>query len=67
MPDNKSKPRKIFREPPKSTESENAQADKFREAARELETEQSEEAFDRIVKKVAKKPPKTDKPEKADK
>lgn len=34
-----------------------SQADKFREAARELETDQSEEAFDRIVKKVAKKPP----------
>ncbi len=33
------------------------QIDKFREAARELETDQSEEAFDAILKKVAKAPP----------
>ncbi|WP_192814161.1 hypothetical protein [Nitratireductor pacificus] len=36
------------------------QIDKFREAARELETDESEEAFDRIVKKVAKKPSEND-------
>ncbi|WP_077376937.1 hypothetical protein [Mesorhizobium prunaredense] len=29
------------------------QIDKFKEAARELETDQSEEAFDRVLKKVA--------------
>lgn len=33
------------------------QIDKFRDAARELETDQSEEAFDRIVKGIAKAPP----------
>jgi hypothetical protein len=42
---------------PKDTKS---QADKFREAARELETDQSEEAFDRIVKGIARKKPKDD-------
>ncbi|MER8391912.1 hypothetical protein NKH10_08380 [Mesorhizobium sp. M1340] len=31
-----------------------SQVDKFKEAARELETDQSEEAFDRVLKKVAK-------------
>lgn len=30
------------------------QIDKFKEAARELETDQSEEAFDRALKKVAR-------------
>ncbi|WP_139043779.1 DNA-binding protein [Allomesorhizobium alhagi] len=39
-----------------STETPN-QIDKFREAARELETDQSEEAFDRALKKIAKAPP----------
>ncbi|WP_287177394.1 hypothetical protein [Mesorhizobium sp.] len=34
-----------------------SQLDKFREAARELETDQSEEAFDRLVKKIAKPKP----------
>jgi len=34
--------------PPKS------QAEKFKEAARELETDDSEEAFDRALKRVAK-------------
>ena len=43
------------------------QADKFRKAARELETDQSEEAFDRIVKSIAKKKPKDDDKEKAGK
>ncbi|MER9361679.1 DNA-binding protein [Mesorhizobium sp. M0500] len=36
------------------------QIDKFREAARELQTDQSEEAFDRVLKKVAKSPPPKD-------
>lgn len=33
------------------------QADKFKEAARELETDEREDAFDRVVKKIAKAPP----------
>jgi hypothetical protein len=33
------------------------QIDKFREAARELETDDSEEAFDAKLKKIAKAPP----------
>lgn len=36
------------------------QRDKFEEAARELETDQSEERFDRILKKIAKAPPPKD-------
>ncbi|MER8536666.1 hypothetical protein NKH61_27635 [Mesorhizobium sp. M1005] len=45
---------------------EKPQVEKFKEAARELETDQSEEAFDRVLKKVAKSPPpKDDKPKKA--
>ncbi len=31
-----------------------SQLDKFREAARQLETDDSEERFDRIVKEIAK-------------
>jgi hypothetical protein len=39
------------------------QYQKFKEAARKLETDQSEEAFDRMLKKVVKsQPPKEDKP-----
>jgi len=38
------------------------QADKFREAARQAETDEREDAFDRIVKKIAKAPqPKVEK------
>jgi len=37
-------------------QSNNTQIEKFREAARELETDDSEERFDRIVKQVAKSP-----------
>ncbi|WIW55418.1 hypothetical protein LRP31_09410 [Mesorhizobium mediterraneum] len=33
---------------------EAAQIEKFKQAARELETDQSEEAFDRVLKKVVK-------------
>jgi hypothetical protein len=33
------------------------QIDKFKEAARELETNDSEEAFDAKLKKIAKAPP----------
>lgn len=36
------------------------QIDKFRETARELETDQSEEAFDRVLRKVTKAPPPKD-------
>jgi hypothetical protein len=34
------------------------QIDKFREAARELETDESEENFDRALKRIAVVPPK---------
>lgn len=37
-----------------------AQIDKFREAAHELETDDSEEAFDAKLKKIAKAPPAKD-------
>lgn len=39
---------------------ESTQIDKFRAAARELETDDSEEHFDRIVKQIAKAPPPKD-------
>lgn len=35
-------------------QAENTQIEKFKKAARELETDQSEEACDRVLKKVAK-------------
>lgn len=43
-----------------------SQPDKFRELARELETNEDEAAFDRALKKIAKSPPheKGDKPKK---
>lgn len=42
-----------------------SQIDKFKEAAREIETEDDERHFDAIVKKIAKAPPpKDDKPPK---
>lgn len=42
------------------------QIEKFKEAAREHQTDDSEEAFDRALKKIAKAPsPKDDKPKKA--
>lgn len=37
--------------------SDKTQADKFREAAREAETDDSEEAFDAKLKRIAKTPP----------
>lgn len=40
-----------------SSKKAESQIDKFREAARELETDQSEEAFDRTLRKVTKAPP----------
>ncbi|QIS94677.1 hypothetical protein FQ775_24110 [Nitratireductor mangrovi] len=40
----------------KTTDTPKSQVDKFREAARELETDDSEERFDRLVKDVAKAP-----------
>ena len=48
-----------------TSERESTQLDKFKQAARELETDDSEEAFDAMVKKIAKAPPpKDDKPTK---
>lgn len=42
-----------------------SQIDKFKEAAREVETDDREEAFDAVLKKIAKAPPpKDDKPPK---
>lgn len=47
-------------------DSSKSQLEKFKEAAREVETDDREEAFDAIVKKIAKAPPpKDDKPRKA--
>lgn len=43
-----------------SNMSKKTQVDKFRDAARELETDESEENFDRVLKKVAKSPPPKD-------
>ncbi|WP_167391587.1 hypothetical protein [Mesorhizobium temperatum] len=43
----------------------NEQLDKFKQAARELEADDSEENFDQVLKKVAKSsPPKDDKAKK---
>lgn len=48
-----------------TTDERKSQIDKFREAAIEVETDDREEAFDAIVKKIAKSPPpKDDKPPK---
>ncbi|MER9670544.1 hypothetical protein [Mesorhizobium sp. M0203] len=45
-----------------SISTDKSQLDKFKRAARELETDQSEEAFDRVLKKVVKSAqPKDDK------
>lgn len=44
-----------------SVEKKKSQVDKFKDAARELEADQSEENFDRLVKRIAKSP--TQKPE----
>lgn len=41
----------------KTTDKEKSQVEKFREAARELETDDSEEAFDRLVKKISSSRP----------
>ena len=49
----------------KTTSTEKSQVEKFREAARELETDDSEEAFDAKLKKIAKAPPPQDKPKAA--
>ena len=43
---------------------ESTQIEKFKQAARELETDDREEAFDANLKKIAKAPPpKSDKPD----
>jgi hypothetical protein len=48
----------------KTASSDKAQLDKFKEAAKQARTDDSEEAFDRVVKGVAKTPPaKTDRKE----
>lgn len=36
------------------------QSDRFREAARELECDESEDTFDRAMKRIVKAPPMTD-------
>lgn len=41
---------------------ERTQLDKFKEAARELETDDREEAFDEKLKKIAKPAPTKEKP-----
>lgn len=48
----------------KHDERSKPQIEKFREAARELETDDSEERFGRVLKKIAKAPakPEEDKP-----
>lgn len=38
-------------------EKEKTQVDKFREAAKELDCDESEEAFDANLKRIAKSPP----------
>jgi hypothetical protein len=43
-----------------ASRSDKPQIDKFREAARELETDDREEAFDAALKRVAKAPPPKD-------
>jgi hypothetical protein len=43
------------------SESKNEQYQKFKEAARELETDDSEENFDRALKRIAVAPPKPNK------
>jgi hypothetical protein len=44
---------------------ERTQSDKFKDLARELETDEDEAAFDRALKKIAKAPPAKDgKPDK---
>lgn len=40
----------------KATAKKQSQVERFKEAARELETDDSEEAFDRTLKRVAKAP-----------
>lgn len=46
------------------SEGKKTQREKFEEAAREVETDDREEAFDAIVKKIAKATPKDDTPPK---
>lgn len=44
-----------------------SQVDKFREAARELETDEREEAFDKIVKQIARSTNDADRKQNGDK
>lgn len=57
----KDKPRRVFREPPALTEPQQSQADKFREAAKQAETDDDEKRFDEKLKRLAKSPPPSDK------
>lgn len=41
---------------------EKKQIDKFREAARHIETDDSEEPFDELLRRVTKAPPRAEKP-----
>lgn len=50
-----------------SADNKNNQVEKFREAARKHETDDSEEAFDRVLKKTAKGTPPNHKPNKTTK
>jgi len=47
-----------------TSESTNGQYQKFKDAARQLETDESEEAFERVLKKVVRAPAKQNKDEK---
>ncbi|MBZ9660395.1 hypothetical protein LB523_15180 [Mesorhizobium sp. ESP-6-4] len=47
-----------------SAKSVKTQREKFEDAARELGTDDSEERFDRVLKKVAKSPPPKDEKQK---
>ena len=68
MSDKRTKPKKIYRDRPEYGEIEPTQIEKFKEAAREVETDDREEAFDAIVKKIAKSPTQEgDPPKKAQK
>jgi len=47
----------MFKMPEKSSKKAAAQVDKFRDLARELETDESQEQFDERLRKIAKSSP----------
>jgi hypothetical protein len=49
--------RRTDRSSPDSAQDDRSQLERFRAAARELGTDESEEAFDRALRKVASAPP----------